>query len=327
MINLERAVERALVGSLLLEPDQIDEVRGWLHLDDLAGTAERQAYAAIEALRDQGTAVTPQGVDAAVHATVPRGTQLADGPYLVTVMQETPYEDRSVVYGRMVLELSIRRRVAEEAAGLHQHAETASSAHDLNIVFGHVDQFRRGVEALHQREALAAGAHSVTPARESDLPPLVRFPRHEHVLEEQRAIVSLTEHPACLTQLSKWLRPNDFGDEECAALYGELLAMHHARSPIDRITVAWRAAKVNIDGPVCRTLTSGQTNETTVGEPVQAAHRVLEQSVRSAVIATSESLEAAAVDPRLNPTSVAYARLNALWPQQRRLVKARFVSA
>ena len=64
-----------------------------------------------------------------------------------------------------------------------------------------------------------------------------------------------------------------------------------------------------------------------MGEPVRTANRVLEQSVQSAVIATSESVQAAAVDPRLNPTSVAYARLNALWPQQRRLVKARFISA
>jgi replicative DNA helicase len=326
-MSLERAVERALVGALLLEPDQIDELRAWLQLDDLAGTAERQAYAAIEALRDQGTAVTPQGVDAAVRETVPRGTQLADGPYLVTVMQETPYEDRAVLYGRMVLELSIRRRVADEATSLHQHAETASSSRDLNIVFGHVDQFRRGVEALHQRESLAAGAHSVTPAHQGDLPPLIRFPRHEHVLEERRAILSLTEHPACLRHVFKWLRPNDFGDDECAALYGELLALHRAKNPIDRLTLAWRAAKVDIDGPLCRRLISGETNEAAVGEPVRAAHRVLEQSVQSAVIATSESLQTAAIDPRLNPTSVAYARLNALWPQQRRLVKARFVSA
>jgi replicative DNA helicase len=326
-MSLDRVVERALVGALLLEPDQIDELRAWLQLDDLAGTAERQAYAAIETLRDQGTAVTPQGVDATVRETVPPGTQLADGPYLVTVMQETPSEDRAVVYGRMVLELSIRRRVADEATSLHQHAETASSAHDLNIVFGHVDQFRRGVEALHQRETLAAGAHSVTPQHQADLPALIRFPRHEHVLEEQRAILSLTEHPTCLTHVATWLRPNDFGDQECAALYGELLALHHAQNPIDRLTLAWRAAKVDIDGPLCRRLISGETNEASMGEPVQSAHRVLEQSVQCAIIATSESLEAAAVDPRLNPTSVAYARLNALWPQQRRLVVARLVSA
>jgi replicative DNA helicase len=326
-MNLERAVERALVGALLLEPDQIDELRVWLQLDDLAGTAERQAYAAVEALRDRGTAVTPQGVDATVRATVPTGTQLADGPYLVTVMQETPFEDRAHIYGRMVLELSIRRRVADEATSLHQHAETASSSHDLNIVFGHVDQFRRGVEALHQRETLAAGAHSVTPAHQADLPPLTRIPRSEHVQEEQRAILSLTEHPTCLPHVATWLHPNDFGDDECAALYGELLTLHRAKNPIDRLTLAWRAAKVDIDGPLCHTLASGETNEATVREPARLAHRVLEQSVQSAVIATSESLEAAAADPRLNQTSVAYARLNALWPQQRRLVKARFVNA
>src|SRR4051794_34469558 len=107
MTTLERAVERALLGSLLHEPDQFDEVHPWLQLDDLQGTAERQTSAAIETPRGQGAAVTPQGVDARVREAVSRGTQLADGPYLITIMHETPHENRALVYGRMVLELSI----------------------------------------------------------------------------------------------------------------------------------------------------------------------------------------------------------------------------
>ena len=57
-------------------------------------------------------------------------------------------------------------------------------------------------------------------------------------------------------------------------------------------------------------------------EPVVAARRVLEQSVQSAVLATSEELDRVSHDPGVNATSLAYARLNNLWPQQRRLVRA-----
>src|SRR4051794_241607 len=329
MTDLERAVERSLLGALLLRPDQVDQVRAWLELDDLTGTAERQAYAAIESLREQGTQVSPELVDARVRATVAAGTQLADGPYLVTVMQETPHQDRAVVYGRMVLELSIRRRVAQEAASLHQHAETATTSDQLNRVFAHVDGFRRGVETLHQRETRAAGAHSVAPPNADGLPELYRPPRREHDPAEQAAILSLVEHPACLPHVAKWLGPHDFGDLECASLYGELLALHAAHNPIDRLTLAWRAAKVAIDGPLCHQLTTAPLGiaDNRMGDPMHAAHRVLEQSVQAAVLATSQPLEAAAAAPRVNPTSVAYARLNALWPQQRRLVKARLASA
>ena len=60
--------------------------------------------------------------------------------------------------------------------------------------------------------------------------------------------------------------------------------------------------------------------ETTAGlDPVTASRRVLEQSVQSAVIATSEELDRVSHDPGVNATSLAYARLNNLWPQQRRL--------
>jgi hypothetical protein len=330
MMDLERAVERALVGSLLLQPEQVDKVRAWLELDDLTGTAERQAYAAIETLRERGTQVSPELVDACVRATATPGTQLADGPYLITVMQETPHADRAVVYGRMVLELSIRRRVAQEAASLHQHAETATTSAQLNVVFAHVDSFRRGVETLHQRETQAAGNYSVTPLNADNLPGLHRPPGPEHDRNEQAAILALVENPACLPNVATWLRPHDFGDLECALLYGELLALHAAHNPIDRLTLAWRAARVDIDGPVCHQLIAAQplgAAEGRVGDPMLAAHRVLEQSVQATVLVTSESLQAAAIDPRTNPTSVAYTRLNALWPQQRRLIKARLASA
>jgi hypothetical protein len=104
----------------------------------------------------------------------------------------------------------------------------------------------------------------------------------------------------------------------------ELVRLHEEHNPIDRLTVAWRAAKVGIEGPLTTALGSARTQIDWPPDPIQAARRVLEQSVKAAVIATSEELEEAATDPSVNTTTVAYTRLNALWPQQRRLIKARF---
>ena len=74
-------------------------------------------------------------------------------------------------------------------------------------------------------------------------------------------------------------------------------------------------------------LASPHQQPPSAGEPELLARRVLEQSVQSAVIATSDELERVASDPGANATSAAYARLNALWPQQRRLIKARVTLA
>jgi len=325
-VSLERAAERALVGALLLEPGHLDDVRAWLRSDDFEGTAESQSFGMMLALREQDQALTPEAVDAGLRSSLPRGTQLADGAYLVTVMQETPEPGRASLYGRMVLELSIRRRVTEEAVRLRQRAEGASSTPELNLVFADVDTVRRGVEQLHQRETLAADSHSVTPLAGEPLRPLTRFPRYEEGLVEQGAIIALVGQPSSLGTVGRWLKPNDFGDDEAGALYAELLALHDARNPIDRLTLAWRAAKVGIEGPLSIALAEGRV-ETVDVDPVVSSRKVLEQSVRAAVIAVSEELETVALDAKVNTTSVAYERLNGLWPQQRRLVKARLSCA
>jgi replicative DNA helicase len=321
-MNLQQAAERAVIGGLLHEPSRHDEVATWLEATDFDGVAEFQAFAAITRLRRRAADISAETVEAEVREDVSPGTQVADAAHLVSVMQETPEASRVAVYGRMVLEMSIRRRVSTEAVGLRQRAEKADTTNELNLVFAHVDSLRRGVEKLHKRETEAARSHSVAPTVLEGLTTLTRFPRYEHSIVERDAILTLVEHPAAIGSAAKWLRSSDFGDDEAGSLFAELVVLHDAGNPIDRITLAWRAAKVGIEGPISDGLVARPVAPT-VGQPELVARRVLEQSVQSAVIATSEELERAADDPSLNTTSHAYARLNALWPQQRRLVKAR----
>ena len=253
--------------------------------------------------------------------------KLADGPYLIKAMQSCPDERRVAVYGRMVLELSIRRRVRAGAQRLRQQADAATDTLSLNPVFASVDGVRRGVEALHARETKAAQTHSVAPRVAGVLPPLTRFPSYEDGQVERQAIYALVDQPRALTEVSRWLRSGDFADEEAGRLYDELVALHETKSPIDPLTLAWRAQKAGIEGPVTNGLLEPRAPVEASANPEAVARRVLEQSVRAAVIATSDEIERVTADGRVNTTSVAYARLNALWPQQRRLVKARFTAA
>ena len=322
-MSLDDAAENALVGALLLRPGQLDDVRAWLQTEDICGTAPQQAYAAMVELRKRDEDVSPQSVDTEVRVTVALGTQAADAAYLVTAIQSTPCDTRATTYGRMVLELSIRRHVAEDAIRLRQAGESARTSDQLNRLFATVDGMRRGVELLHRRESAAAGALSVAPAIGGELDQLTFFPRSEYLPAEKDLIYSVVEQPSSLSLISAWLRTGDFSDDECGALFGELTALHDARNPIDRLTLAWRAAKVGIQGPVTESLVTAVVEAPRSSlEPVAAARRVLEQSVQSAVLATSEELERVSHDPGVNATSLAYARLNNLWPQQRRLVRA-----
>lgn len=322
-MNLDRAVERSVIGAVLLAPERFDDLREWLLVEDFDGTAERQTYSALVDLRQRNQEPTPQAVDSWVRESVPRGTQLADAPYLVAVMEETPSPKRATSYGRMVLEMSIRRHVIEGAIQLRQRAEEANTTAELNRVFANVDGIRQALTALHRRESFAANSHSVAPATDETLKQLIRFPRHEELAAEQAAVLTLIEQPGRIPEVTKWLKPNDFGDEESGALFKELVQLDESDTPIDRITVAWRAARVGIEGPLCDALAAGR-QQLRDSDPVASSRRVLEQSVKAAVIATSEELETSAHTAGDNPATVAYTRLNALWPQQARLIKARF---
>jgi replicative DNA helicase len=318
----DRAAERAVIGALLLAPDRFADVREWLEPGDFHGTAERQAYEAICAVGARGQVVSAAAVDQELRNRRDSAPALADGAYLVGCMQLCPTPARAAVYGRMVLEMSIRRRVVEQGTRLRQRAEKAVTSHDLNLVFGQVDSARRNVERLHRREAQATRSHSPTPLLAPGLETLPRRGSRQDVPAERTAIHALADQPAALNVVTRWLSPTDFSDAECSGLYGEMAALHERRSPIDRVTLAWRAMRVGLTGPVCDSLVSPRDPASVAADPVRASRGVLLQSVRASVLTTADQLEGMTRDVRGNATAEAYARLNSLWPQQRRLIKA-----
>jgi replicative DNA helicase len=318
----DRAAERSVIGALLLEPDRFADVREWLEPGDFGGTPERQAYEAIFAVGARGEALSPAAVDHELREGRTSAPLLADGAYLVGCMQLCPTPARAAVYGRMVLEMSIRRRVVDQGTRLRQRAETAVTSHDLNLVFAQVDSARRNVERLHQRESQATRSHSPTPLLAPGLDALRRRPSREDAPAERNAIHALVDQPAALDVVTRWLTPTDFRDVECSGLYGEMTALHEKKSPIDRVTLAWRAMRVGLAGPVCDSLVSPRDPATVSPDPVRASRDVLHQSVRASVLSTADVLEGMTRDVTGNVTAEAYARLNSLWPQQRRLIKA-----
>lgn len=324
-MSIGPAAEQVVLGAILLQPQQFDEVREWLTPDNFEGTAERQTYQAIWDLATDNRPITPQAVEQRLRLPREYADALADVSFVVSCMQRCPQADRAPVYGRMVLEMWIRREVAERAVGLRQRAAAAETPDALNRVFAEVDGVRRYVERLHRQEAVASKVKSPTPLNVAELQPLSRAATRDDYQLELRTVRALAVQPVALEVVDRWLRVGDFADETCGDLYGELQNLRAARNPIDPIILAWRAERVGLSGPAVDALLTRPAPADATDEPVDLARRVLHSSVRAAVVVTAESLEAL---PTRGPvqqdaTALAYARLNHLWPQQRRLVRAR----
>jgi replicative DNA helicase len=321
-VSVERVAEQAVIGALLLQPDRYTEVAEWLQIDDFDGTNERIAYGAIVELHARGAQVTPDEVNRLVLEHQPRPLPPADGAFLVDCMQACPADDHVAIYARMVLESSVRRRIADDAAGLRQRAEQAETADDLNRVFFAVDTMRRDVEQLHQREARAHSALAPTPVTPPHLAPIPRDRRHRDSSDERAAIRALVDQPAAMTKVSTWLSPDDFTDWDCRLVYTQLQAMHTGHKPIDPLTVAWNAAQVGLDPTAARALATARPRDTALHAEA-AARQVLQRSVQATLVATAQHLgRTVAERPQANATGEAYARLNQLWPDQRRLIRA-----
>jgi hypothetical protein len=272
-----------------------------------------------------GEELSPAAVERRLRLPREYAAALADASFVFTCMQNCPEPSRAAVYGRMVLELSIRRRVAADAVALRQRAWRSTTSDQLNRTFAVVDSARRGVERLHQREALAAGSHSPTPLRAAELKPLRRSLVGDEFPLEKRTIRSLADQPAALTTVMRWLKPSDFANDECAGFYSELTVMHNAKTPIDPITLAWRGRRVGLSGAMADSLLASRGAEEVAADPIGLSRQLLERSVQAALLTTADALEALAQPNGENATSIAYARLNSLWPQQRRLVKAKLM--
>jgi len=109
----ERLVERVTVGTLLLAPERLGEVAGWLSVGDFADPTCAAAYRAIGELTAQRLPADP----AAVLATLGRADLPGvDGIALFRLIESVPVPASLDAYGRLVVEAALARTT--RAAGL-----------------------------------------------------------------------------------------------------------------------------------------------------------------------------------------------------------------
>ncbi|MFJ5879855.1 DnaB-like helicase N-terminal domain-containing protein [Kitasatospora cineracea] len=316
------AGEQALLGAVLLDPRQLGRL-DWLEPHDFHRPAHQVLFSALRELRGAGHPGFAAGSDDGevpldwltdALALAGERTRGLDTSYLHTLAAACPRPGHAPLYGRIVLEGSIRRTVTEHAERLLAVAEEGlaageveGAAHQADVLAGVLADLagRWGTPPRAQKPAIAPVA---TPGAEAS----------EDVLADELFLLSLLVHQdGAVEEVFDWLRPGDFADPRHGRLYRCLGALHHRGEPVDPVTTLWEVQRRGL-------LTDGTLTEERL-TPVLGAHLVAgsaewlgEQVLRSSLARTAghsaRQITALATDERLAPGQLIGRALHALGP-------------
>ncbi len=127
--NIE--VERTVIGALLLDPEAITKVAGWLEPDDFFDPVHALIYQAIHGLYEQRTPIDFKIVADALKSE--REIEQIGGPaFLAQLAMEVPTSSHIETYARILHDNGTKRRVAKLAADLGMLAgDSDQSAEDV----------------------------------------------------------------------------------------------------------------------------------------------------------------------------------------------------
>jgi len=302
-----RLAEQATLGALLLTPDAIVAVSGWLRAEDFADPWHHMLYTTIRELDAAHQRPTP---DVVAQAMIDRhGHRIADAPRILELLAAVPTRPRPAEYAVVVLEASLRRQVACHGVLLQAAALAAALDRSPQVVETVTERIDAVVEMAQTRWAIAGRATTGTavpapvapPSPVGLLPSLVGADRllSRHPLPDPDAVADreadltacLVTHPDYLTAVTGWLRPDALTCDTWRPVYAALVDLHDTGAPIDPVTVAWRIARTAGPGPDPRDLTA-LVEHATILDPAHAATAVAADQLRLAAHRTAAALRA-----------------------------------
>ncbi|MDF3291891.1 DnaB-like helicase N-terminal domain-containing protein [Streptomyces silvisoli] len=285
--------EQAVLGAILLDPDQLPRLSAWLAPDHFYRPLHGALYAAMLHLHAAGheAAKRQPGHDVPmswVTDTLTKASTRIRGvtaSYAHTLIAACPRPAHAPVYGRMVLEGAIHRSVAEHATRLHQAAHADAIRREVEGTVHHVQVLTEVLDDLARRwgtePRATAQPQPQPPSTTASAPSRVPDGQLE---DEPMLLASLVDHSTELGELVAWLRPEDFADPGHGHLYRCLGALHHRGEPIDPLTVLWEAQRrgVLIDGSL-----DADQILTICGTPGIASEHFGERVLRSSLLRTA----------------------------------------
>ncbi|MEC4019759.1 DnaB-like helicase N-terminal domain-containing protein [Streptomyces sp. H27-D2] len=289
--------EQALLGALLLDPDQLPQSAQLLPAH-FANASHAAVYAALRTL-------TPPGPEA--HAQAPLwlnpvlATAVTAAPaltasYLHTLISSCPRAQHAGAYARMVRAEHARRTLRRHAQRLAQTVTDPTLPHPVAVVLRQADVLARHLDELAAQFTPHPGSLPRTPQPAPPAPD-----GSQAALDEERLfLATATAHPHTLQNL-RWLQPEDFAEPLHGQLYRCLTALAHRGDPVDPVTVLWEAQHRGL-------LATGLTpagllalTSTPVGSPEHWAEQILQRALLTGAHTTATRIHTFTEDPANTP--------------------------
>lgn len=250
MGTLTFRAEQALLGAMLQRPS-LPSALHYLDAGDFTAIRHRQVFSAI---MEASAAVATDGdgrswKDLVAEAAGPE----IEPPYLAELVRACPDPSHGPVYGRLVVEASVRRTLAADADDLDSQAGAIGYS-ARRLFTAQVDGGRQvEVSAEYAKEVaglLRRHATAFSPDTATALPGPLAAVSDRRGRTEERVLAALFQRHADTREILGMLPPEAFTDPSRREIYQTLRAMHlSGRShEVDGLTVDWEAVLAR--GPV-----------------------------------------------------------------------------
>ncbi|GAT68973.1 helicase DnaB [Planomonospora sphaerica] len=256
--GLDIHIEQALLGALLLEPEQLGQVRSWLEAADFARPAHQELYTALLTHAD-----AQAGPQAAGHADPAEPLAMAvfervqhvpglTASYLHDLMQACPVPGHATSYALLVVEADTRRALALHTARLagladaHLRGEKIESE-DAASLFAVTENVKTVITNLAARLNVPDLAAVPLPNGTDLAAPLPVAPAHLN--QQDQLLTALIADPSRIPEVRTLLDPEDFTDPGRARLFALLTTMADHGEAIDLVTVMNQAQHAGLLAP------------------------------------------------------------------------------
>lgn len=239
MPELINSTERALLGALLTDPAQLDELR-YVRAEDFESQRHREIYTAIQDVHSAAPNVSGAAFADSVASRLPTVDYVWEVDELHALALNCPDPDHAPTYARMIQEAGFRRELAEHAERIGAIAQAGTEPQVISehlallseALGTHATRFGPMAELAHISD-VAAGRAAV----EIDQTEPERLARQDQVLAD------LMRHPEDIREVSTWLGADRFAAGPRREVYETIIYIDGVDEPVDEITVAWNLAR------------------------------------------------------------------------------------
>lgn len=293
--------EQALLGALLIDPQQRAAVRG-LEPEHFYEQAHRAIFAAVESLPLPDSSAHAEGpvwLSTVLEAARPAAPGL--GPSLLHLLvQACPQPRHAAAYARIIRADHARRTLHKHAETLARTATGASLPDPTGAVIAQADSIAKFLDEMAVLFTRHPGSLPRTPLPTDP----TRDDGEEALNEEQLLLASATAHPETLEEM-RWLQPQDFALPLHAGLFQCLTALARRGDPVDPITVLWEAQHQNLlTGDLTASSLVSLLSEWT-GSPEHWGQRILHRALLFTARRVAHRIQAFADDPANTPHQLA----------------------